>query len=113
MPGSDQIQLAEQPQDGKYVLRLYVTGNTPRSTRAIDNLKAICEAYLKDGYDLAVVDLYEQRGRAQEEQIIVAPTLVRQWPLPARRIIGDLSQTARVLAALDLPQKSRLHESGS
>jgi circadian clock protein KaiB len=113
MPDSNHIRLAEQPKDGQYILRLYVTGNTPRSTRAIDNLKAICETYLKDRYDLAVVDLYEHRGRAQEEQIIVAPTLVRQWPLPARRIIGDLSQTDRVLAALDLPLKRQLHESGS
>jgi circadian clock protein KaiB len=94
--------LALQPQ-GNYVLRLYVAGSTPQSIRAITNIKAICEHYLKDRYDLTVVDLYEQRGRAEEDQIVVVPTLVRQAPLPVRRTIGDLSHTARVLAALELP----------
>ena len=86
----------------KYHLRLYVAGNTPKSSRAISNLKAICEEHLPDRYDLTVVDLYEQPERAKEDQIMVAPTLVRQLPLPVRRIIGDLSQLDRVLAALDL-----------
>jgi circadian clock protein KaiB len=93
------------PQDGKYVLRLYVAGSTPQSSRAITNLKAICETYLKGRYDLVVVDLYEHRERAQEDQIVVAPTLVRYWPAPMRRMVGDLSQTDRVLAALDLPSQ--------
>jgi circadian clock protein KaiB len=92
-----------QLENGKYVLRLYVAGSTPQSSRAIANLKRICEAHLKDRYDLTVVDLYEQRERARDDQIMVAPTLVRQSPLPVRRLIGDLSQTERVLAALDLP----------
>ena len=87
---------------GKYHLRLYVAGNTPKSSRAISNLEAICEEHLPDRYDLTVVDLYEQPERAKEDQIMVAPTLVRQLPLPVRRIIGDLSQLDRVLAALDL-----------
>ena len=95
-------QLAAQP-PGNYVLRLYVAGSTPQSSRAITNIKAICETYLKDRYDLTVVDLYEQQERAKDDQIVVAPTLVRQAPLPVRRMIGDLSHTARVLAALDLP----------
>jgi circadian clock protein KaiB len=95
-------RLPAPPQDAKYVLRLYVAGNTPRSSRAITNLKAICETHLKDRYDLTVVDLYEQQERAQEDQIVVAPTLVRHFPLPVRRMIGDLSQTERVLTALDL-----------
>ena len=86
----------------KYVLRLYVAGSTPQSSRAITNLKAICETHLKDRYDLTVVDLYEQQERAREDQIVVAPTLVRHFPLPLRRMIGDLSQTERVLTALDL-----------
>jgi circadian clock protein KaiB len=68
--------------NGKYVLRLYVAGNTPQSSGAITNLKAICEAHLKDRYDLTVVDLYEQQERAQEDLIVVAPTLVRRLPLP-------------------------------
>ncbi len=95
-----------QPGAGKYVLRLYVAGSTPQSGRAITNIKAICETYLKNRYQLTVVDLYEQQARAKDDQIVVAPTLVRQAPLPVRRMIGDLSQTARVLAALDLPLAS-------
>jgi circadian clock protein KaiB len=90
-------------QNVKYVLRLYVAGSTPQSSRAITNIKTICEARLRGRYLLTVVDLYEQPGRAREDQIVVAPTLVRQSPLPVRRMIGDLSITGRVLAALDLP----------
>lgn len=92
-----------EPEKGKYILRLYVAGSTPQSSRAITNLKAICETHLKDGYVLTVVDLYEHQERARQDQIMVAPTLVRQSPLPVRRLIGDLSKTDRVLAALDLP----------
>jgi circadian clock protein KaiB len=94
---------SERPQNGKYVLRLYVAGSTPQSSRAITNIKTICETHLKDRYALAVVDLYQQRERARDDQIMVAPTLIRQSPLPVRRLIGDLSQTERVLVALDLP----------
>jgi circadian clock protein KaiB len=89
-------------QNGKYILRLYVAGSTPQSSRAITNLKAICEAHLKDRYELTVVNLYEQQERARADQIVVAPTLVRHAPLPMRRVIGDLSQTDRVLAALNI-----------
>jgi circadian clock protein KaiB len=89
-------------QDGKYILRLYVAGSTPQSSRAITNLKAICETHLKNRYELTVVNLYEQQERARADQIVVAPTLVRQFPLPVRRVIGDLSQTDRVLAALNI-----------
>jgi circadian clock protein KaiB len=90
------------PRDGKYILRLYVAGSTPQSSRAITNLKAICETHLKDRYELTVVNLYEQQERARADQIVVAPTLVRHLPLPVRRVIGDLSQTDRVLAALNI-----------
>jgi circadian clock protein KaiB len=89
--------------NGKYVLRLYVAGSTPQSGRAITNLKAICDTHLKGRYELTVVDLYENKERAREDQILVAPTLVRQSPAPIRRLIGDLSNTERVLAALELP----------
>ncbi len=85
------------------VLRLYVAGSTLLSSRAITNLKAICETHLKDRYRLTVVDLYEQGPEAAADQIIVAPTLVRESPLPVRRVVGDLSDTGRVLDALDLP----------
>jgi circadian clock protein KaiB len=102
---SDQFltDLSAQPADDRYVLRLYVSGSTQRSIRAITNLKAICELHLRGRYDLIVVDLYEQKERAQKDQILVAPTLVRESPLPIRRMIGDLSSTARVLAILGLP----------
>jgi len=90
--------------NGKYVLRLYVAGSTPQSSRAITNLKAICETHLKDRYDLTVVDLYERKKSGQDDHVEVAPTLIRQSPLPVRRLIGGLSQTERVLAALDLPE---------
>lgn len=86
-----------------YVMRLYVAGSTPQSSRAILNLKAICETHLKGRYDLTVIDLYVHRELAREDQIVVAPMLVRVSPVPLRRIIGDLSNTERVLAALDLP----------
>ncbi len=84
-------------------MRLYVAGSTPQSSRAILNLKAICETHLKGRYDLTVIDLYVHRELAREDQIVVAPMLVRVSPVPLRRIIGDLSNTERVLAALDLP----------
>jgi circadian clock protein KaiB len=92
-----------RPPSDEYVLRLYVAGSTRQSSRAIANLKAICEIYLKDRYHLTVVDLYEHRERAQEDRVVVVPTLIRHLPLPERRIMGDLSRTDRVLATLDLP----------
>lgn len=95
-----------KPGAGEYALCLYVAGSTPQSTRAIKNLKAICEAHLRDRYTLTVVDLYQQRERAREAQIVVAPTLVRERPHPVRRLIGDLSQTERLLAMLELPAAS-------
>jgi circadian clock protein KaiB len=93
---------------GEYVLWLYVAGSTLQSTRAIKNLKAICENYLLGRYTLTVVDLYEDRQRAREAQIVVAPTLVREQPFPVRRLIGDLGQTERVLAMLELPSPTPL-----
>jgi circadian clock protein KaiB len=87
---------------GRYVLRLYVTGLTSRSVRAVNNLRAICEEYLDGGYDLEVIDIYQQPVLAKGEQIIAAPTLVKQLPLPMRRIIGDMSDRDRVLVGLDL-----------
>lgn len=96
-------KLLARSQDGKYVLRLYVAGNSPQSTKAIENLKAMCEAYLAGRYELQVIDLYEQPERAQSEQVIAAPTLVKMLPPPFRRLIGDLSNENRVLLALDLP----------
>jgi circadian clock protein KaiB len=86
----------------RYVLRLYVTGMTARATRAVSNVREICDEHLEGRYDLEVVDLYQQPLLAREEQIIAAPTLVKKRPLPLRRIIGDMSQRDRVLLGLDL-----------
>lgn len=88
--------------EARYVLRLYVTGTTPRSTRAIENIKQICEAHLPDRYDLEVIDIYQNPAAAREGQILAAPTLVKLLPEPLRRVIGDLSNHERVLAGLSL-----------
>jgi circadian clock protein KaiB len=90
------------PQETRYVLRLYITGVTPQSMRAIANIKKICEEHLPGRYDLEVIDLYQQPQLAAGEQIIAAPTLIKKLPLPLRRIIGDMSKTERVLVGLDL-----------
>jgi len=86
----------------KYILRLYVTGKTFRSTMAITNLKKICDEYLEGQYDLEVIDLYKKPSLAKDEQIIAAPTLIKKLPLPFRRIIGDMSDKEKVLMGLDL-----------
>ncbi len=85
-----------------YVLRLYVTGTTTRSIRAIKNIKKICDDHLAGRYDLEVIDLYKRPQLARGEQIIAAPTLIRKLPAPLRRIIGDMSDTEKVLVGLDL-----------
>jgi circadian clock protein KaiB len=86
----------------EYVLRLFISGLTPRSQRAIHNLRTICELHLAGRYQIEVVDLHQSPGRAHDEQIIATPTLLKVLPLPARRVIGDLSQSDRVLRGLDI-----------
>jgi circadian clock protein KaiB len=86
----------------KCILNLYVAGQSPKSVSAIANIKKICEEHLQGRYELEVVDLYQQPQLAMGEQIIAVPTLIRKLPPPLRRIIGDLSNTERVLAGLDL-----------
>jgi circadian clock protein KaiB len=93
---------AQTPPDERYVLRLYVTGMTPRSERAVKNLRAICDEYLEGRYDLEVIDIYQQPLLTKGEQIIAAPTLIKKLPLPVRRIIGDMSNRERVLVGLHL-----------
>ena len=85
-----------------YILRLFVAGMTTRSTRAVANIRAICEEHFAGAYQLEVVNLYERPALAAGEQIIAAPTCVKELPLPARRVIGDMSNSARVLEGLDL-----------
>jgi circadian clock protein KaiB len=85
-----------------YRLQLYVTGQTPRSLASVRNLRHVCEEYLTGNFQLDVIDIYQQPQMASEAQIIAAPTLVKQLPLPLRRLVGDLSNERRVLMALDL-----------
>jgi circadian clock protein KaiB len=91
----------------EYVLRLYVAGTTSRSIRAVANIKEICESSLKNRYDLEVIDIYQQPVLLKGEQIIAAPTLVKQLPLPLRKFIGDMSDTERILVGLDLRPKGQ------
>ena len=97
------IATPPEPVAPHYGLRLFVTGTTPRSARAIQNIRTICEAYLPGCYDLEVIDIYQHPEHVKAEQIVVTPTLVRHLPQPVRKLIGDLSDTARVLAGLDIP----------
>lgn len=89
----------------KFVLRLYVSGSTSRSALAIENIKRICERHLKNRYDLEVVDIYQQPNLARDEQIVAVPTLIKRFPLPTRRLIGDLSNLKKVLLGLDLGRR--------
>ena len=86
----------------RYLLRLYVTGTTARSMRAIQNVRRICEEHLQGLYDLEVVDIYKNLPLARGDQIIAAPTLIKRLPAPLRRLIGDMSDEQRVLVGLDI-----------
>lgn len=84
----------------EYELRLYVTGATPNSVKAISNIRNICESFLKNRYDLQIIDVYLDASVARQEQIIALPLLIKKLPLPERKLIGDLSETDKVLKAL-------------
>jgi circadian clock protein KaiB len=86
----------------RYVLRLFITGSTPRSIRAIDNMRRICREHLAGRYDLKVIDVYQDPEATRDLQVVATPTLVKVLPEPLRRIIGDLSNKERVLAGLDI-----------
>lgn len=92
----------EEEKHRRYVLRLYIAGNSVRSAMAIENIREICETKLKGRYSLEVVDIYQQPELARSEQVLAAPTLIKSLPLPLRRIIGDLSSSERVLVSLNL-----------
>jgi circadian clock protein KaiB len=96
---------AKNRKNQKYVLRLYVSGLTLKSTRAIENIRKICEENLKGRYDLEVVDIFQQPEAARHEQIIAAPTLIKKLPLPLKKFIGDLSDTERVIVGLEIKQE--------
>jgi circadian clock protein KaiB len=85
-----------------YHFRLYVTGLTPKSTKAIANVRKLCEIHLAGNYELKVIDIYQQPQMAREEQIVATPTLIKKQPLPVRRLIGDMSDTEKFLAGIDL-----------
>ncbi|NCA68670.1 MAG: circadian clock protein KaiB [Sphingobacteriia bacterium] len=85
-----------------WCLRLYVAGQNPRSLRACENLKALCETHLAGRYEIEIIDLLENPTLARGDQIVAVPTLVRKLPEPVRKIIGDLSNTEKVLVGLDL-----------
>jgi circadian clock protein KaiB len=93
---------AAEREEQVYVLRLYVSGVAPRSQRALNNLKRICEKYLAGRYKLEVIDIYQQPQKALAEQIVAAPTLIKAGPPPVRRFIGTLSNTKTVLLQLGL-----------
>jgi len=86
----------------RYELLLYVAGTGPRSSAAIANIRSLCEEFLTELYDLQVIDIYQQREEAANRQIIAAPTLIRLFPQPERRLIGDLSSRLKVIAGLNL-----------
>jgi circadian clock protein KaiB len=88
--------------DQRYRLRLFISGATPRSSQAIENIKAIAEKFLTGHYDLEVIDAYQQSEILRNEQIVVLPTLVKELPSPLRRLVGDLSQEDRVIIGLGL-----------
>jgi len=86
-----------------YVLQLFVAGASLHSTRAISNLKQVCETYLPGQYSLEIIDIYQQKSRAEDDQLIALPLLIKRLPLPERRLVGDMSDTKKVLAGLGLP----------
>jgi circadian clock protein KaiB len=88
----------------KFLLKLYVAGSTPRATLAIENLKRICESDLSGHYDLQIIDVLEHPELAEQDKILATPTLIKQLPPPLRRVIGDLSDSDKVLLGLELRQ---------
>jgi circadian clock protein KaiB len=87
-----------------YSLRLFVTGQTPRSAASIRNLREVCDEYLEGRFELEVIDLYRRPDLAREGQVVAAPTLIKRLPLPLRRLVGDLSNRKDVLLGLDLKE---------
>jgi len=101
MPAANFTKIS-QPKNDPWVLRLYVAGQTPKSVKAFANLKKICAEHLADKYRIELIDLLENPQLARGDQIVAIPTLVRNLPMPIKKIIGDLSNTERVLVGLDL-----------
>jgi circadian clock protein KaiB len=98
-------QALQETDQAHYLLKLYVSGMTTNSQRAIENVQKICEEHLKGRFELEIIDIYQQPIFAKDGQIVAVPTLVKELPPPLRKFIGDLSQTERILAGLDLRKK--------
>jgi circadian clock protein KaiB len=98
--------LADREAAERYHLRLFVSGSSPKSLRAIENIRGMCDEELPGGCELEVVDIYQQPERLLRDQIIFTPTLVKDRPLPVRRIVGDLSDHEKVLRNLDVPRRN-------
>jgi circadian clock protein KaiB len=109
---SDLQLTATKLRSGQYFLKLYVTGTTPQSQRALANIKKICEDHLDGKFHLQVIDIYQKPFLAKDEQIIAAPTLIKVLPLPLRRFIGDLSNEEKVLLGLDIRPKKVTKSAG-
>lgn len=108
---NQQEPLKENEEDNKeqcyeYVLHLYVTGASANSVRAISNIKRICEHYIKDNYSLEIIDIHQQPGLAEKEHLIALPVLIKSHPLPKRKLIGDMSDTEKVLKGLGIIENS-------
>lgn len=86
----------------EYVLRLFITGASPNSLRAITNLREICETHIPNNYSLEIIDIYQQTEMAETEQLVALPLLIKKYPLPERRLIGDMSDTEKVLKGLGI-----------
>lgn len=101
----DQVMKSADTANPLYVLRLYVAGLTPKSTKTIADVKKICEEHLAGRYELEIIDIYQQPKLAKGEQIIAVPTLIKKLPLPLRKLIGDMSDKEKFLVGLDLRPK--------
>ena len=95
-------QAASPSRQAKYVLRLYISGSTSKSSRAVENIKRVCEQHLKNRYHLEVIDIYQQAHLVRDEQIVAVPTLIKRLPVPIQRLVGDMSDLNKVLFGLDL-----------
>jgi len=96
----------EQRKSEHFILRLYIAGNNLRSQMAVENVKKICEEFLKGRYDLEVIDIYQDKTKNPVDLVLAAPTLIRKLPLPLRRVIGDMTRKDKVLVGLDLVSRS-------
>lgn len=95
-------EASDDPNNRYLVLRLFITGASLNSRRAVINLTELCEIHIKDRYSLEIIDVYQQKSIAEQEQIIALPLLIKSFPLPERRMIGDMSDTQKVLKGLGL-----------